>query len=297
MLTDRIKELISIDANKSSSKLSPGSKKAKVIAVCSQKGGVGKTTTSVNLGSAFSMLHRKKVLIVDLDPQGHVEKSLGSLIPDGIEYAPISETLMAKKGNILNSVIQTEIESLAITPGDKALYETEGSIGSKIGREFILSNSLKTAKTHYDFIILDCPPNLGNLTINALCSADYVVVPCEMSVLAFEGVTDLLDTLETVNERLNKELKVLGVLFTRVDGRNLTMNELVEENLKSYFKGNIFKSRITVNTDLNKAQLEGLPIFDFAPSSSGANNYSALSNEILKKVDKTKLKNKKKSLQ
>jgi len=257
MLTEKIKELISTDALQMADKLTKGEKKAKVIAICSQKGGVGKTTTAVNLASALSQLHHKKVLIVDLDPQGHVEKSLGSLIPDGMEYTPMSATLLAKKGNIIDSVIQTELELLSITPGDRALYETEGALASKIGREFILATALKVARTRFDFIILDCPPNLGNLTINALCAAEYLVIPCEMSVLAFEGVTDLLDTLDTVNERLNKNLKVLGVVFTRVDGRNITMNDLVEENLKNYFQGSIFKARIAVNTDLNKAQLDG----------------------------------------
>lgn len=247
---------------------------------------MGKTTTAVNLGAAFSQLHGKKVLVVDLDPQGHVEKSLGSLIPEGVEYAPLSATLISKKGNILSSVVQTKSEHLHITPGDHSLYDTEGALSSKIGREFILSQSLKGAKTQYDYILLDCPPNLGNLTINALCAADYAVIPCEMSVLAFEGVTDLLNTVETVNERLNKALKILGVLFTRVDGRNITMNQLIEENLKNYFKGNIFKTRVTVNTDLNKAQLEGLPIFDFAPTSSGASNYASLADEMMKRFRK-----------
>ncbi|MBI4411888.1 MAG: ParA family protein [Deltaproteobacteria bacterium] len=283
MITDKIREFIGVETARN---LEPGGKSARTIAVCSQKGGVGKTTTAVNLGAAFSHFHEKKVLIVDLDPQGHVEKSLGSIIPDGLDYTPVSASLTSKKGNLLNSIIRTKLDFLDITPGDKALNEAEGVLAAKIGREMILSQALKTTKTHYDYIIVDCPPNLGNLTVNALCAADFVVVPCEMSVLAFEGVTDLLNTLETVNERLNKSLKVLGVLFTRVDGRNITMNQLVEENLKNYFNGNIFKTRISVNTDLNKAQLEGHSIFHFAPSSTGAANYSALAEEIAKKVRK-----------
>ena len=283
MITDKIKEFIGAETAKN---MEPGGRSAKTIAVCSQKGGVGKTTTAVNIGAAFSYFHEKKVLIVDLDPQGHVEKSLGSIIPDGLDYTPVSVSLTSKKGNLLNSVIRTKLDFLDITPGDKALNEAEGMLAGKIGREMILSHALKTAKTHYDYIIVDCPPNLGNLTVNALCAANYVVVPCEMSVLAFEGVTDLLNTLETVNEQLNKSLKVLGVLFTRVDGRNITMNQLVEENVKNYFNGNIFKTRISVNTDLNKAQLEGHTIFHFAPSSTGAANYEALADEIAKKVRK-----------
>ncbi len=282
MLTDKIKELISAEV--SHFEKEKGDKKSITIAICSQKGGVGKTTTAVNLGAALTQFHEKKVLVVDLDPQGHVEKSLGSVIPEGMEYTPLSSTLTTKKGNILSSIVQTKIDALHITPGDHSLYETEGAIAGKIGREFILAQSLKTVKTQYDFILLDCPPNLGNLTINALCAADFALIPCEMSVLAFEGVTDLLNTVETVNERLNKTLKILGVLFTRVDGRNLTMNQLIEENIKNYFKGHIFKTRVTVNTDLNKAQLEGLPIFKFAPSSTGACNYESLADEITKKV-------------
>ena len=168
------------------------------------------------------------------------------------------------------------------------MYETEGQISSKLGREFILTQSMKTAGTHYDFIVIDCPPSLGNLTINALCAADFAVIPCEMSVLAFEGVNDLLETLHIIKTRLNKKLKVLGVLFTRVDGRNITMNSLVEENMRKHFKNSVFKNQISVNTDLNKAQLEGESVFDFAPSSSGSINYKALAKEFLRKIPSSK---------
>jgi len=294
-LTQKIKELIDTEIHKAVNQYPRGKRKAKIIAICSQKGGVGKTTTAVNLSSALVKFHDKKVLVTDMDPQGHVEKSLASMIEEGIDYTPLSEILMAKRGEMLEGIVKTNYENLHITPGDRTLYETEGQLASKLGREFILTNSLEIAKTHYDYIVIDCPPNLGNLTINALCSADYVVIPCEMSVLAFEGVSDLLETLETISHRLNKGLKILGVLFTRVDGRNIQMNELVEENMHQYFKGKIFKNKIAVNTDLNKAQLEGEPVFDYAPSSTGSTNYKALSNEIVKKLG-GKRKSKSKSL-
>jgi chromosome partitioning protein len=286
LLTDKIKELISVETDHPGLKPDRGNKKACVVSICSQKGGVGKTTTAVSLGSALAKFFGRKVLVVDLDPQGHVEKAIGAIIPEGVEYSPLSTVLTGKKGNILDAVVQTEVENLSVTPGDKSLYETESLLSTKIGKEFILLEAIKIARTHYDLILFDCPPNLGNLTLNALVCSDFCLVPCEMSVLAFEGVNDLIETLETVNERLNKKLKLLGVLMTRVDIRNVAMNRVIEENLKNYFKGRIFKTQINVNTALNKAQLEGRPIFDFAPSSTGSQNYQSLADEFLKKLKK-----------
>src|SRR3989338_2915149 len=279
-LSGRIKEFII--AENAGYKL--GEKKARVISIISQKGGVGKTTTAVNLGTVLNKFHNKKILICDFDPQGHVEKSLGSLIPDGLEYTPLSKVLTKKGGNILDAIVSTEMENFHITPGDKELSETEGLLSTKIGKEFIFQTALSSARTHYDYILIDCPPALGNLTINSLVASDYVLIPCEMSVLAFEGVSDLLDTLEVVNDRLNKKLKILGLLFTRVDGRNISMNDLIMDNMKKYFDGKIFKTQINVNTAINKAQLEGVPIFQFAPSSTGSQNYQALAEEVLKRT-------------
>jgi len=279
-LTDKLKDLVFVGTPQHEQ----GYRNAHVIAICSQKGGVGKTTTAVNLGSALTHFHGKHVLVIDLDPQGHVEKSLGSIVNDGVDYSPLSKVLESKKGNILDGLVRTELENFHITPGDKNLTQTDSVLASRIGKEFVLRSAIETAKTHYDFILLDCPPSLGNLTLNGLVAANYVIVPCEMSVLAFEGVTDLLDTLKEINERLNQSLDVLGVLFTRVDGRNLTMNDLVVENMKRFFNGKILKSQISVNTALNKAQLEGRPVFQFAPSSTGSQNYQALAEEVLRRL-------------
>ncbi len=287
LLTDKIKEIISVESLEPNLKYSPGDRKACIISICSQKGGVGKTTTAVNLGSALARFFHKKVLICDLDPQGHVEKSIGAIMPEGVEYTPLSNLLTSRKANLIEGIIQTEIENLSITPGDKNLYETENILAAKIGKEFILAESLKTARTHYDIILFDCPPNLGNLTLNGLVASDFCLVPCEMSVLAFEGVSDLVETLDTVNERLNKNLSLLGVVMTRVDTRNTSMNRVIEENLRNYFKNKILKTQIGINTSLNKAQLEGRPIFDFAPNSTGAADYKALAEEIVRKLKRS----------
>ena len=282
-ITDAIKDLIMV----SGPQYETGDRDAVSIAICSQKGGVGKTTTAVNLGTALAYYQGQKVLVVDLDPQGHVEKSLGSIINDGIEYTPLSKVLESKKGDILDAVIKTELENFNLTPGDKALVQTESVLSSRIGKEFILRSAIQTAKTHYDVILFDCPPSLGNLTLNGLVAADCALIPCEMSVLAFEGVTDLLETLREVNERLNDKLDVLGVLFTRVDGRNVTMNNLIIENMKRFFNGKIFKTLLTINTAINKAQLEGRPIFHFAPLSTGSLNYQSLAEEISNRLKLT----------
>ncbi len=279
-LADKLKDLVSLDGHH----FETGNRRAKVISICSQKGGVGKTTSAVNLGSALAYFHHKKVLVVDLDPQGHVEKAVGSLVQGGVEYTPLSRVLTSKKAEILEAVLQTELENFHLTAGDKELIAAESSLANRIGREFILKLSMETARTHYDFILCDCPPSLGNLTLNALCASDYAILPCEMSALAFEGVSDILETFREIHDRLNDKLQLLGVLFTRVDGRNTTMNELIVDNMKKFVDGKLFRTQITVNTDLNKAQLEGLPIFHYAPSSSGAENYQALAVEVLHRV-------------
>lgn len=280
VIKERIRELIVPERH------NPGQRQAHIIAICSQKGGVGKTTTAVNLGTSLAHFHNKKVLVIDLDAQGHVEKSLGSLIPDGLEYSPLSTIMLDRRGDILDGVIRTELENFFLTPGDRELSEAENGLASKIGKEFTLQTALRHAQSHFDYILFDCPPSMGNMTINALVAAQHVLIPCEMSVLAFEGVSDLIDTLTTIGERLNPNLDVLGVLFTRVDGRNIQMNELIVENMKKYFNGQIFSTKIAINTALNKAQLEGKPIFQFASASTGATNYASLAEEFLQKCTK-----------
>lgn len=260
----------------------PGGKQATVIAVSNQKGGVGKTTTAVNLGAGLALFHGQKVLLVDLDAQGHVSISLRR--PFAENGSGIGAVLSARQRSLLETIAATDLENLDMTLSDRSLLDAETQIAGKIGREFILRKSLEPAVGQYDFILLDCPPNLGLLTINAYVASDFLLVPCELSALALEGLEGLLETVETVRHRLRHPLEILGILPTRVDHRNLTMNEAAFERLREVFGDLVFQTRITVNTDLNKAQMAGVPIFRFAPSSTGASNYRALADETMERT-------------
>ncbi|MFN3200071.1 MAG: ParA family protein [Bradymonadia bacterium] len=263
-----------------SSRPQKGSKQATVIAVAAQKGGVGKTTTVVNLACALAERHGKKVLVVDIDPQGHVTSSLRESVRPA--EATLSEILLANKPrDLLDAVAESAIDGLWLTGPDKALNDTESQLASKVGREMILRGASLTARTHYDIILIDCPPNLGNLTLNALVAADKVLVPCDMSILAFEGVADLLGAVETVQMRLHPGLEVLGVVRTRLDRRNIQINQAIEGALSQHYGEELFETAIPVNSALAKAQAAGMSIFQFDKRARGAEAYDALAAEVL----------------
>ena len=276
-LAHRLKKILSAEDH-----LPSGGRQAKVIAVSNQKGGVGKTTTTVNLGAALTLHHQKKVLLIDMDPQGHVSTSLARGCADNGNS--LSAVLATKNGSLMNTIVGTDLQNLDITLSDRSLLDAEAQLAGKIGREFMLRKALVRARTYYDYILVDCPPNLGNLTINAYLASDYILVPCEFSALALEGMEGLLDAMETVNVRLNHPLKILGVLVTRVDKRNVFMNEAINQRLEEAFSDSLLETRIAVNTDLNKAQLAGMPIFQYARTSAGARDYGKLAEEIVEKL-------------
>lgn len=257
-----------------------GTRRAAVIAVAAQKGGVGKTTTTVNLACALAQTHGERVLVIDIDPQGHVASSLRDAVR--IAGTSLSDILLAPNGrDLMDAVQDSEIAGLALTPPDKALNETDTRLSTRVGREYILQGALRAARTHFDTILIDCPPNLGNLTLNALVAADQVLIPCDMSILAFEGVADLLGTVEVVNERLRHPLEVLGILRTRVDGRTQQINEAIGAALSDNYQPLLLETTIPVNSALAQAQAAGRSIFQFSPQSRGAQAYRALAAEVV----------------
>ncbi len=257
----------------------PGDKRAKVLAISARKGGVGKTTTAVNLAAAL-VEAGQTVLLADLDPQGHVGSALRALVPT-TPVTPLNEILLAERPrDLLDGVVESHRAGLWLTPPDKGLGEAEGRLTTRVGREIILQAAMATARTRFDTIIIDCPPLLGNLTLNALLAADAVLVPCDMSILALEGVADVLDLVETVRDRLRHPIEIAGVLRTRVDGRNKLQNEVVGQALEDNFGDKLLQTVIPVNSALAAAQTVGQSIFDYRPKSAGADAYRALAVEL-----------------
>jgi chromosome partitioning protein len=260
-----------------------GPREAKVISVASLKGGVGKTTTSVNLASALARFHQQRVLLIDLDPQGHVGTSLRAQILQG--GGKLSSVLTAEEtGDVMDVATDTSIASLRVTPSDTSLGEAENLLSTKIGKELILRDSLEITRTYYDVIVIDCPPNLGNLTLNALVASDYLLVPCDLSPLALRGVDNLLTQAQHVGARLNPALDLLGVVITRHDTRTPSMNEAVLTSLQQNYGESLLPVKIGISTSLSRAQHNGLEIFEHDEKSRGAVHYRELAAEIARRL-------------
>jgi chromosome partitioning protein len=249
---------------------------AKTIAICNQKGGTGKTTTTINLASALSVLN-KKILVVDMDPQGNASSGVG------INKNEIKESLyevLIHRASIAQALIKTEFPNLEILPCNINLTGAEIELVGALSRETRLKKALDTVKASYDFIFIDSPPSLGLLTLNALVAADSILVPIQCEFYALEGVSQLLNTISLVKEGLNPDLHIEGVLMTMADFRTNLTNEVINE-IKNYFKEKVYNSIIPRNIRLSEAPSFGKPINFYDSTSAGAVKYKELAEEFL----------------
>jgi chromosome partitioning protein len=248
----------------------------KIIAVANQKGGVGKTTTSINLAAGLAV-EEKKVLLVDIDPQGNATSG------SGIARSQNRKTLyhtIAGKENIKNIIMSTELPLLKVLPADKNLAGAEVELVDVDNREFRLKELLGSIKNEYDFIIIDCPPSLGLLTLNGLTAADSLLVPIQCEYFALEGVTELFDTLARLRRGLNPGLTIEGLLLTMYDERT-NLSAAVAKDLRDFYGQQVLRTVIPRNVRLAEAPSYGKPIILYDIRSRGAESYIQLAKEIL----------------
>lgn len=249
---------------------------SQVLAIANQKGGVGKTTTAVNLASCLAVAE-KNILLVDVDPQANATSGLGI---DARELSRSVYDVFVNEEPIDNVVMSTKVPNLSVVPSHINLVGTEVELVQVIAREKILRDALQKVRNAYNYIIVDCPPSLGILTLNALTAADSVLIPIQCEYYALEGLSKLLNTVKLVQKHLNKNLDIYGVLLTMYDSR-LNLCNQVEKEVRNYFKDKVFRTTIMRNVRLSEAPSFGLPIVMFDAASTGAQNYMQLAEEML----------------
>ena len=245
---------------------------SKVISLSNHKGGVGKTTSTINIGAGLNRL-KKKVLLIDLDPQANLSQSLGIIEPGKTIYG-------ALKGEYKLEPMEI-IPGLDLIPSTLDLSGAEIELSGEAGREYILKELIDPLRGSYDYILIDSPPSLGLLTINAFTASDEVYIPLQAQYLALQGLTKLMEVIAKIKSRLNKNLKVGGVFVTQYDSRKV-LNRNVVETIKSHYKDQVFKTAIRDNIALAEAPTQGLDIFRYNPKSYGAEDYLSLCKEITK---------------
>lgn len=248
----------------------------KIIAIANQKGGVGKTTTAVNLSTIFAK-KGKKTLMVDADPQGNATSGLG--INKEVELSTYD--ILINDTKMKEATIDTEIKNLEICPSTINLAGAEVELVSAENREFKLKEKLDEIKEDYDYIIIDCPPSLGLITLNSFTASDSVLIPVQCEFYALEGLGQLINTINIVKKVMNKKLEIEGAVLTMYDARTNLSNQVVKE-VKDYFEDKVYKTVIPRNVKLSEAPSFGMPITVYDPRSKGSKCYEKLAKEILK---------------
>jgi chromosome partitioning protein len=251
---------------------------AKTICIANQKGGVGKTTTAVNLAASLAVAE-KRTLLVDMDPQGNACSGVG------VDRDGLAETIydvLINDAEPLSVIVGTDFAQLQLLPSNTELSGAELELVSISGRETRLKEALATISSRYDYIIIDCPPSLGLLTVNALAAADSVLIPLQCEFYAMEGLSHILKTLQLIQRGLNPQLSIEGILLTMYDGRN-NLARQVSEEIRTHFPRETFRSVIPRNVRLSEAPSHGRPIISYDITSRGATSYLELAREILQR--------------
>ncbi|CAL8972920.1 putative protein [Tessaracoccus sp. O5.2] len=257
--------------------VAPGRKRATIISMCNQKGGVGKTTTTINLGAALAELGRR-VLLVDFDPQGSLSVGLG-VNPHTLDTS-IYNLLLTRGVDPHEVITPTSVDGLDVLPSNIDLSAAEVQLVSEVAREQTLSRVLAKLRGDYDFILIDCAPSLGLLTINALTASDHVIIPLECEFFALRGVALLTDTIGKVQDRLNPDLELLGILGTMYDSRTLHSREVLERVVQA-FGEDVFHTVIRRTIKFPETTVAGEPITTYASASPGADAFRQLAREVL----------------